>query len=59
VFEMMSDNTVKRYDVEVTREDENNAQIKTSDGLKPGDMVVTAGRQNLEDGSKVKVEKSK
>jgi len=59
VFKVMPDNTVKRYDIEVIREDDKNAQIKAVDGLKPGDIVVTAGRQSLDDGSKVRAEKAK
>ncbi len=59
LFKVMPDDTVKRYDIEVIREDDNNAQIKTNDGLKSGDTVVTAGRQTLDDGSKVRAEKAK
>lgn len=58
VFVAGADNTAKRIDVEVVRDDGVLAQIKEPTNLKAGDKVVTTGRQSLQDGSHVRLEKS-
>ena len=47
---------VKRTVVTVLRENTNLVQVAEPCGLKPGDTVITAGRQNLEDRTLVRVE---
>ncbi len=55
VFVLKPDNTVRRVDVVVVRENREFVEVAEGSGLKPGDIVVTRGRQNLQDGSLVKV----
>lgn len=59
VFTVTSNKTVKRHIVTVLRENRNYAQIQTPNDLKLGDIVVTQGRQNLQEGSKIRVENGK
>ena len=54
VFTVGSDKKVKRHVVHVLRENRNYVEIATPTDLKVGDIVVTEGRQNLQDGAKVK-----
>lgn len=58
VFTTESKNRVKQHIVSVIRENRSYVQVETTD-LKPGDTVVTQGRQNLQDGTKVAVSKDK
>lgn len=57
VFAVGNNNTVSRHIVSVIRENRDYVQIQMSNGLKPGDVVVTEGRQNLQQGLKVRIEK--
>lgn len=59
VFVIDNQNTVKRVDVEVVRDDGVMAQIKEPTSLKPGDKVVTTGKQSLQDGTKVQLAQDK
>ena len=54
VYFAQPDNTAKRVDVKVAQEDERKAVI--SEGVKPGDKIVTTGFVNLQDGSKLRME---
>lgn len=49
----------KRHDLEIVNEDPDYVQAVSTDGLRVGDLVVTRGRQNLTDGSRVEVENGK
>lgn len=49
----------KRHEVVVLRENRDYAEIALPTGLKVGDTVVTAGRQNLQNGTRVAVGKKK
>jgi len=51
VFTVEAKNEAKRHDVTVVRENAHYVEISAGDGLDAGDVVVTAGRQNLQDGS--------
>lgn len=53
----VSSNKAKRHDVEVIRENREYSEIKCADHLNPGDIVATAGKQNLQDGTLVLVKK--
>ena len=55
VFVLKPDNTVRRCDIVVVKENRDVVEVAPACGLKPGDVVVTRGRQNLQDGSLVKV----
>lgn len=55
VFTVSSKDTVSRHIIEVVRENRNFAEIKMPSDLKTGDIVVTTGRQNLQEGAKVQV----
>jgi len=55
VFTVGQDKTVKRHIVTVVRENRDYVQIQTPSDLKEGDVVVTEGRQNLQDGTKIQV----
>jgi membrane fusion protein, multidrug efflux system len=54
VYLVTPENTVKVTQVSVVQEGERRAVIGS--GVKPGDLVVTAGFASLQDGAKVKVE---
>ena len=41
----------KRHDVRVVRQNRHYVQIEVEDNLGAGDLLVTRGRQNLDDGS--------
>jgi len=45
----------RRHEVTILREDDKYAQIARPTDIKPGDVVITMGRQNLQDGVKVKI----
>jgi membrane fusion protein, multidrug efflux system len=51
VYLATPENTAKLVNVKVTQEDERQAVI--SEGVKPGDKVITTGFVNLQDGSKI------
>lgn len=55
VFTVEPGKTVKRHIVSVVQEGRDFVQVETSSGLEEGQTVVTKGRQNLQDGSKVEV----
>ena len=58
VYSVMPDKTVKRHIVNVIRENRRYVQVQLPTDLKPGDVVVTEGRQNLESaaqGAKVRI----
>ncbi|NLN77000.1 MAG: efflux RND transporter periplasmic adaptor subunit [Armatimonadetes bacterium] len=57
VFSVGDDNTVTRHIVSVIQENRKYVQIQMPTTLKTGDIVVTEGRQNLQQGSKVALEK--
>jgi RND family efflux transporter MFP subunit len=57
VFTMSRDGTVKRHIVDVVRENRNYVEIQMPADLNAGDVVVTQGRQNLQEGSRVHVER--
>ena len=57
VFTVGNNNTVTRHIVNVIRENRDYVQIQLSAGVKAGDLVVTEGRQNLQQGLKVRIEK--
>lgn len=54
----IKDNTATRHIVNVIRENRHYVQIQTPTKLEAGDTVVTEGRQNLQQGAKVKIETS-
>lgn len=45
----------KRHDIGVVRENSNYVEVKLPTDLKPGDIVVTGGKQNLQEGSRIAV----
>jgi multidrug efflux pump subunit AcrA (membrane-fusion protein) len=47
VYTVQPDKTVRRHIVSVIRENRDHVQVQTPTTLKPGDIVVTQGRQNL------------
>ena len=51
----MTIDLAKRHNIEVVRENREYVQIRTPADLKVGDRVVTGGRQNLQDRSRVSV----
>jgi HlyD family secretion protein len=53
VFTLESNKTVARHIVSVVRENPNYVQVQMPTDLQPGDVVVTQGRQNLQQGSRV------
>ena len=55
VFAVQPGKTVKRHIVSVVQEGRDVVQIEMSSGLEEGQTVVTKGRQNLQDGSKIEV----
>jgi HlyD family secretion protein len=55
IFILNGNKTVRRHDVDVVRENKFFVEVSNPNGLKVGDMAVTAGRQNLQDKSKVAV----
>ncbi len=57
VFTIGAKSKVARHIVTVLRENPDYVQIDLPTDLKPGDVVVTTGRQSLQPGSKVLVEK--
>ncbi|MCL5104685.1 MAG: efflux RND transporter periplasmic adaptor subunit [Armatimonadetes bacterium] len=59
VFTLGPKNIVKRHIVTVVRENRHDVEIQTPTTLKAGDVVITQGRQNLQDGVKVLVENGK
>ena len=59
VFVVGEKHTVKRLDVVVVQENRDHAEVAASSGLAAGDLVVTRGRQNLQDKSLVKIESTK
>lgn len=58
VFVLVDKHKVRRQDVEVVREDTDYVEIGGASGLSAGDMLVTQGRQNLQDGSLVRTSES-
>ena len=59
VFTVGPNKKVTRHIVNVIRENRNYVQVQTPTDLQPGDIVVTQGRQNLQQGSKVLTTASK
>lgn len=59
VFTVGSKKTVTRHIVRVIRENRDYMQIQTPTDLQVGDIVVTQGRQNLQQGIKVQVTSSR
>ncbi|MGQ9454728.1 MAG: efflux RND transporter periplasmic adaptor subunit [Armatimonadota bacterium] len=55
VFVLKPDSTVSRREIAVVRENRDFVEVAPTSGLKVGDRVVTRGRQNLQDGSRVKI----
>ncbi|WP_319586271.1 efflux RND transporter periplasmic adaptor subunit [uncultured Desulfobulbus sp.] len=55
VFVVNNDKTVKRRIVSVIRTDRNYAQIGVPAAINVGDAVVTQGRKNVKDGSKIEL----
>lgn len=55
----VGDSKARRVNVNVLRENSHYVQVAEPSGLKPGDIVVTEGRQNLQDGSKIATGKGK
>ena len=55
VFVVGQKHAVKRQDVEVVQENRDHVEVAATSGLAAGDLVVTRGRQNLQDKSLVKV----
>jgi membrane fusion protein, multidrug efflux system len=51
VYLATPENTAKRTDVKIVQEDENQAVI--SEGIKPGDKVITTGFVSIQEGSKI------
>jgi HlyD family secretion protein len=52
VYTVQRDRTVRRHIVSVIRENRDHVQVQTPTTLKPGDVVVTQGRQNLRNAQK-------
>jgi RND family efflux transporter MFP subunit len=59
VFVLQPNNTVRREDLTVVQENREHVEAGRGSGLAAGDVVVTRGRQNLQDKSLVKVESRK
>ena len=57
VFTVGPNKTVTRHIVSVIRENRNYVQVQVPTDLQPGDVVVTQGRQNLQQGAKVQIGK--
>ncbi len=57
VFVAGDDHKAIRRDVKVVRENTHLVEVASASGLKAGDVVITGGRQNLQDKSLIKVEK--
>jgi len=57
VFTIDSGKTAKRHQITVVREDRNYSQLGTPNDLKIGDVVVTEGHNNLQDGTAVEITK--
>jgi len=55
VFTVGKDNIAKKQVIAVLRTDRNYAQIGTPTNLKVGDIVVTEGRKNIQDGSRLEL----
>jgi hypothetical protein len=55
VYVVNNDKTVKRRIVSVIRTDRNYAQIAVPATINAGDAVVTQGRKNIKDGSKIEL----
>lgn len=55
VFTVGEKNIAKRHDVVASNENSHYVEVLTTDGLSEGDVVVTRGHQNLQDGSVVAV----
>lgn len=53
VFKVASDNKVTRHIVNVIRENRDYVQVQMPTDLSGGDVVVTQGRQNMQQGTKV------
>ncbi|MBP5738515.1 MAG: hypothetical protein J6X38_05475, partial [Abditibacteriota bacterium] len=49
----------KRHDVKIAHEDGNFVQLTEDFGLRIGDRVVTSGRQNLQNNTKIIISKHK
>lgn len=59
VFKVGSDSKAKRYDIEILSENRDYVELKSTMGLEEGDTLVTGGRQNLQDGTRVAVRNGK
>ena len=59
VFVLQPKHTVRRQDITVVQENREYVEVGAASGLNSGDAVVTRGRQNLQDGSLVRVESPK
>lgn len=59
VFTVGADKKARRHIVKVVRENHEAVQIEMPSDLKDGDVVVTHGRQNLQEGTKVVIEARK
>ena len=57
VYRLESDNTVKKITVKVVKSDRNSSRIEETLELKVGDRLVTQGIKNVQDGTKVELEK--
>lgn len=55
VFTVERNNVARRHDVIVVRENREYVEITATDGLRQGDVVVTRGHQNLQNGSVVNI----
>lgn len=53
VFSVKSDNTAARHNVEIVRENRDHVELGTPTELRAGARVITAGHQNVLDGSKL------
>ena len=56
VFAVQADKTVKRHIVTVAGENRDHVRIADPHGLSEGQTVVTSGRQNLQEGSKIRIQ---
>lgn len=56
VFAVQADKTVKRHIVTLAGENKGHVRIAGPHGLAEGQTVVTGGRQNLQDGSKIRIQ---
>jgi RND family efflux transporter MFP subunit len=57
VFTVASGKTAKRHQITVVREDRDFSQLGTPTDLKIGDVVVTEGHNNLQDGTVIEIMK--